>query len=51
MFNKQKTAIIITSISHPTSIIFDIAEKANMNSWDFIVVGDAKSPNEFNNHP
>lgn len=43
----QKYAIIITSINHPTLAVTEIARNAEKLNADFIVVGDSKSPADF----
>lgn len=41
-------AIVVTSINSPNSVIREIAIGAEQNSWKFLVIGDAKSPTDFN---
>lgn len=44
---KNRYAIVITSINYPTEAIIKIARNAQAQSFDFIVVGDLKSPSNF----
>lgn len=43
----NKCAIIVTSISSPNKIMRALAEGAMKNEFEFIVIGDLKSPEEF----
>jgi hypothetical protein len=43
-----KTSLIITSISEPNKILREFAKGCALNHWDYIVIGDAKSPKHFN---
>ena len=43
----DKFAVIITSINHPNEAIIEIARKAEEYPFDFIVIGDRKSPKDF----
>lgn len=45
---QSRFAIVITSINYPTEAISEIARKAQDNPFDFIVIGDLKSPSDFN---
>lgn len=47
MFN-NKYSIIITSINEPTKAVVKISHDAKKLNADFIVVGDTKSPKDFN---
>jgi hypothetical protein len=40
------SAIVITSISHPNSILNNWAKTAHQNRHNFVIVGDLKSPDE-----
>lgn len=44
---KNKFAVVITSINYPTQAIVNIAKKRRDIAFDFIVVGDHKSPQDF----
>jgi hypothetical protein len=44
----QNTALIITSISAPNTAMKSFAEGCKKSGVDFIVIGDTKSPKEFN---
>ena len=41
------TCLVITSISGPTKILAEIADGCVKNSYDFILIGDEKSPKDF----
>ena len=43
----NKHYIVVTSISSPNQVMRCIAEGAKKNNWEFIVVGDRKSPDAF----
>lgn len=43
----RKTALIITSISTPNSVLRAFAEGSEKHGIDFIVIGDTKSPPDF----
>lgn len=43
----MKTALVVTSISGPNSVLLSLAEGALQHDWDFIVAGDTKSPPTF----
>jgi hypothetical protein len=43
----MRTSIIVTSINAPNPILKCIADGASGRGWDFIVIGDSKSPPEF----
>jgi hypothetical protein len=45
---KGRYAVVITSIYEPTEAVFNIANKNSQNGFDFIVVGDKKSPLNYN---
>ena len=45
--NLQKTALIITSIASPNDVLKACAKGAKENKIDFIVIGDTKSPDNF----
>lgn len=47
MKNDLKKALIITSIASPNSVLQACAKGASENNFDFIVIGDTKSPAEF----
>ncbi len=44
----QNTALIITSISSPNEAMKSFAEGCNKNGIEFMVIGDTKSPKDFN---
>jgi hypothetical protein len=46
--NNPKTSLIITSISAPNKAMKLFAEKSLQNNIEFIVIGDLKSPADFN---
>jgi len=43
----MKTSIIVTSINAPNRILQSIADGAIRVAWDFVVIGDTKSPKDF----
>lgn len=43
-----KTSLVITSISPPNPVLMSYAEESRRNDVDFIVIGDVKSPPDFN---
>jgi hypothetical protein len=42
-----KTALVVTSIAPPQKILRALAEGSIQSQWDFIVVGDVPSPEDF----
>lgn len=44
----SKTSVIITSISAPNSVMKSIAAESKKKNIDFIVIGDVKTPDDFN---
>lgn len=42
-----QTSIIITSISGPNRVMRSINDAARLQDWTFVIVGDAKSPADF----
>jgi hypothetical protein len=46
---REKTALIVTSISAPNAVLQSLAKGATKNDVEFIVIGDEKSPHDF--HP
>ncbi len=44
---QNKVAIVVTSISHPNTVLKYIATAALNRNYEFIVVGDEKSPHDF----
>ena len=45
--NTNKTAVVVTSISAPNRSLRTLADGAQAHDLDFIVIGDTKSPSEF----
>ncbi len=43
----ERTAIVVTSIAAPNRAMADIAAGSRERGWDFIVIGDVKSPSGF----
>ncbi|MBL6964554.1 MAG: DUF288 domain-containing protein [Bacteroidetes bacterium] len=43
----EKTALVVTSISAPNPVLKSLAEGSAKNNVDFIVIGDTKSPDQF----
>jgi len=46
--DKSNPALIITSVASPNAIMKTMAQRCVKESMDFIVIGDAASPSEFN---
>lgn len=44
---KTKTTLVVTTISAPNKALRALAEGVERAGWDFIVIGDTKSPAEF----
>jgi hypothetical protein len=44
---KEKVSIVVTSIFEPNVSLRALAKGAHQNNWDFIVIGDVKSPPNF----
>ena len=44
----MKTALIITTINKPNTNIAKFSKYCKINKWDFILVGDKKSPQKYN---
>ncbi len=44
---ENKTALIVTSIAKPNEVMRQLAEGCRKKGWDFIVIGDEKSPSDF----
>jgi hypothetical protein len=47
MINK-KTSIVVTTINNPNKAIKALNKGAIKNNWNFIIIGDQKSPSEYN---
>jgi hypothetical protein len=43
----ENTSLIVTSISEPNKALKMLAQGCAQNNWDFIVIGDQKSPQNF----
>jgi hypothetical protein len=43
----MSTALVVTSINPPNAVMRELAAGCTAHSWDFIVVGDSKSPSDF----
>ncbi|HUA53622.1 MAG TPA: hypothetical protein VMB81_15735 [Candidatus Sulfotelmatobacter sp.] len=43
----DRTAVVVTSIAAPNAVLRALAEGCRRNGWDFVVIGDAKSPPDF----
>lgn len=41
------TALVVTSIASPNTVLKELADGALENGWDFYCIGDMKSPNDF----
>lgn len=42
-----KTALVVTTISSPNPVLKSLAQGCQASDWDFIIVGDTKSPTDF----
>jgi len=47
---KNKTTIVITSISPPNKVLRSIAEESKRQDYNFVVIGDEASPADFEIH-
>ena len=45
--NMQQTALVVTSISAPNPVLKSLAQGARQHDVEFIVIGDEKSPRDF----
>jgi hypothetical protein len=43
----EKTSIVVTTINAPNHAMRELAKGASANDWNFIVIGDKKSPTNF----
>src|SRR3954471_7163648 len=43
----DRTAVVVTSISAPNAVLRALASGCSTRGWDFVVIGDAKSPPDF----
>lgn len=39
--------LVVTTISPPNKVLVELAKGCQSNSWDFIIIGDTKSPKNF----
>ncbi len=46
----MKTSIVLTTINNPNVVIKKISEYSERNKWQFIVIGDKKTPGNFKLH-
>ncbi|MEQ8464872.1 STELLO glycosyltransferase family protein [Coleofasciculus sp. E1-EBD-02] len=46
--NKEKVAVVVTSIGKPNKVLSRLASESNKNKWDFLLIGDLDSPSDFN---
>ncbi|MBV8168650.1 MAG: DUF288 domain-containing protein, partial [Alphaproteobacteria bacterium] len=44
---EEKTAVVVTSIAAPNAVLRALAAGCRAHGWDFVVIGDAKSPPDF----
>jgi hypothetical protein len=42
-----KTALVVTTISAPNPVLKSLSQGCQKEKWDFIIVGDTKSPADF----
>src|SRR5688572_26335587 len=43
----EKVSIVVTSIFDPNPSLRELARGAIQNNWDFLIIGDSKSPSNF----
>jgi len=43
----MKTSVVVTTINKPNKNIKKLSHGSKSNKWDFIVIGDKKSPKKF----
>ena len=43
----ERVALVVTSIAEPNPTLRQLAEGCTKNAWEFIVIGDEKSPDSF----
>jgi hypothetical protein len=43
----EHVSIVVTSIFEPNACLRELAKGATLNGWDFIIIGDSKSPRNF----
>jgi hypothetical protein len=43
----EKTALVVTSIASPNDVLKQLAKGCNEKGWQFIVIGDEASPDDF----
>lgn len=43
----NKVALVVTSINEPNKVLQALGEGAKINNWNFLIVGDQKSPANF----
>ena len=43
----MKTSVVITTINKPNKIIKKLSSKTRENNWNFIIIGDKKTPKSF----
>ena len=43
----MKASLVVTSINKPNKILRRLAKFSKINGWEFIIIGDRKSPNDF----
>ncbi|NER05570.1 MAG: DUF288 domain-containing protein [Okeania sp. SIO3C4] len=44
---KNKTKLVVTTISEPNRVLQKLSEGCQSNNWNFIIIGDTKSPKKF----
>jgi hypothetical protein len=43
----ERVAVVVTSIAPPNTVLRALADGCRQHDWDFVVIGDAKSPADF----
>lgn len=46
MMNKS-IKLVVTTISAPNEVLLNLEQGCQLNNWDFLVIGDVKSPSDF----
>lgn len=47
MSQQNKTTLVVTSINAPNDVLKSLADGAHAHNYEFIVIGDGKSPDDF----
>jgi len=44
---QSKTILVVTTISAPNQALRELALGCQLSHWDFIILGDTKTPSDF----